>query len=809
MNQPYQRQREIIGVLLIIIGILVAISLATFSQNDELAVDRYFLIENSMGIAGVFISYFLIKFGFGYFSWGFVVLILVWGWWLFAQKVLTALFRFSFYLLILMFLGSSLISVPFIQHQFGLPTDYSSGGAIGGVSAHFLLDWFGRWPTIFLLFSMLFISIFSYFYWSMYAPFRKFSQWFKDQSEAIKHRKAQRKAKVKSEKPIPEAKPDTFGEDDLPPLDVPIPKETSLTQNDIPNELIKTPPIKQEPAKSETIEEEKPPLQQQNSAIAAQKKESQPEQAFATDAEAEAEGFEVEEKRSDDIVNYDEVVKSLQKKELYKLPSVDLLETPPASQDIDEEELNENAKLLTQTLADFKVEGKVNRVVPGPVVTLYEVEPAVGVRVNRISVLADDIARVMAALRIRIIAPIPGKTVVGVEIPNKHPEIVYFKSIVNSEKFLKSDGLLTIALGKTANGEPFVFNLAKMPHILIAGTTGSGKSVCINTIIMSILYRAKPDQVKLILVDPKKLELSVYKALVNYHLITSEDIDEYVITSPNNAVMALRSAEVEMERRYTTLAAVNVRNIDEYNAKSERTGEYPPLPYIVVVIDELADLMITASREIEEPIARLAQMARAVGIHLVVATQRPSVDVITGVIRANFPARIGFQVPTKIDSRTILDTGGAEKLLGKGDMLYLAPGSSEPTRVHNSFLILEEIEKVMEHITDQPQETEEYLLPTAKKPEDNDNDDGFGVDDSNDPLFDEALRLIVQHQQGSISLIQRRLKVGYSRASRLIDQLERAGIVGPFTGSKAREVLVDTDYLERRREFEDGSFDDD
>ncbi|HDR04436.1 MAG TPA: DNA translocase FtsK [Candidatus Marinimicrobia bacterium] len=638
----------------------------------------------------------------------------------------------------------------------------------------------------------------------MYAPFRFSYQWILSQIQA--YRQKRQKPKVTKVKPKAEAPEiDSFGDDDIPEIEVTESEQQIRSRGD--EDEAKMPVILTEPDEISDIQTKDTPEKSILNIGKIAPISSEP--AAKSIVDETEEGFEVEEKRSDDAVNYDEVVKSQQSKELYKLPSVDLLETPPASQDIDEEELNENAKLLTQTLADFKVDGKVTRVVPGPVVTLYEVEPAVGVRVNRISVLADDIARVMAALRIRIIAPIPGKTVVGVEIPNKYPEIVYFKSIVNSEKFLKNEGFLTIALGKTANGEPFVFNLAKMPHILIAGTTGSGKSVCINTIIMSILYRAKPDQVKLILVDPKKLELSVYKALVNYHLITSEDIDEYVITSPNNAVMALRSAEVEMERRYTTLASVNVRNIDEYNQKSERTGEYPPLPYIVVVIDELADLMITASREIEEPIARLAQMARAVGIHLVVATQRPSVDVITGVIRANFPARIGFQVPTKIDSRTILDTGGAEKLLGKGDMLFLAPGSSEPTRVHNSFLVLDEIEKVMEHIITQPQDSQEYLLPTAKKPEDNDGEDAFGIDDSNDPLFDEALRLIVQHQQGSISLIQRRLKVGYSRASRLIDQLERAGIVGPFTGSKAREVLVDTDYLERRREFDDGSFDDD
>lgn len=319
---------------------------------------------------------------------------------------------------------------------------------------------------------------------------------------------------------------------------------------------------------------------------------------------------------------------------------------------------------------------------------------------------------------------------------------------------------------------------------------------------MSILYRAKPEQVKFILVDPKKLELSIYKALEPYHLITSEDIDEYVITNAKNAVLALRSAEVEMECRYGLLADATVRNISEYNKKMEKDEDGEILPYIVVIIDELADLMLIGSKEVEAPIARLAQMARAVGIHLVVATQRPTVDVITGVIRSNFPARIGFQVPTKIDSRTILDTAGAEKLLGKGDLLFLSPGTSEPIRVHNAYITLEEIEDVLGHIKKQPSEKDEFILPTAKEKEDSAKISIDG-DDDRDELFGEALKLVVTHQQGSISLIQRRLKVGYSRAARMVDQLEDAEIVGPFTGSKAREVLVGPDYLEQNYDYLD------
>jgi S-DNA-T family DNA segregation ATPase FtsK/SpoIIIE len=400
----------------------------------------------------------------------------------------------------------------------------------------------------------------------------------------------------------------------------------------------------------------------------------------------------------------------------------------------------------------------------------------------------------MEAQSVRIIAPIPGKNSVGIELPNDEPEIVYFKSGINSPKFSEPKSVLTIALGKTTAGEIFVADLAKMPHLLVAGATGSGKSVCINTIITSLLYRARPDQVKFIMIDPKKLELSIYRRLEGYHLITSASLDEYVITKPKNAVHALRAAELEMEKRYDLLSKKTVRNIDQYNERAE-DGDYEPLSYIVVIIDELADLMITAAKEIEEPIARLAQMARAVGIHLVIATQRPSVDVITGVIKANFPTRIAFKVAQKNDSRTILDQNGAEKLLGRGDMLYLAPGAPGPVRLHNAFVTLEEIESVLDHISEQPK-PEEEMLPAVVEESDGTGGEGSLVSGERDPLFDEAFKLVVMHQQGSVSMLQRRLRVGYARAGRLMDELEQAGIVAPGTGSKAREVLVGPDFLD-------------
>jgi len=485
----------------------------------------------------------------------------------------------------------------------------------------------------------------------------------------------------------------------------------------------------------------------------------------------------------------------------YSFPSQNLLATPVTKYEVSREEMTENARLLEEALETFGVRGKVVNVAPGPIITRYEVEPASGVRVSRISSLADDLARILKAKRIRIVAPIPGKSVVGVEIPNRHPSMIYLKSIVDSEEFKGAESKLTLAMGKTISGSVYTTDLAKMPHLLIAGATGSGKSVCINTIITSILYNARPDEVKFVMIDPKKLELSVYRALEGYHLITCEDLDEFVITRTENAIIMLRSVEAEMERRYDILAGATVRNIDEYNKKvrnRELDTEY--LPYIVVVIDELSDLMMTSAKEVEEPITRLAQMSRAVGIHLIVATQRPSVDVITGVIKANFPARIAFQVASKIDSRTILDLNGAEKLLGRGDMLITTPQNPEALRVHCAFISLEELEKILEHITKQPKPGELELPSVAEEV----NTDGAGLQNGErDTLYYEALRLVVTHQQGSISLLQRRLRVGYARAARLIDELEMAGIVGPFTGSKAREVLVDPSYLEGIRQEED------
>ncbi len=500
-----------------------------------------------------------------------------------------------------------------------------------------------------------------------------------------------------------------------------------------------------------------------------------------------------EEKIAGEMENYDPTLDLAS----YQYPSVELLnEYSPGKVQVTKEELEQNKDKIVETLINFKIGISSIKATIGPTVTLYEIVPDAGVKISKIKNLEDDIALSLAALGIRIIAPIPGKGTIGIEVPNKNREMVSMRSVLSTEKFMKSDLELPVVMGKTISNEVFVTDLAKMPHLLMAGATGQGKSVGLNVLLTSLIYKKHPSQLKFVLVDPKKVELTLFNKIERHFLAKLPNSEEAIITDTKKVVYTLNSLCIEMDNRYDLLKDAECRNLKEYNAKFVRRRLNPQkghrfLPYIVLIIDELADLMMTAGKEVETPIARLAQLARAIGIHLVVATQRPSVNVITGIIKANFPARLSFRVTSKVDSRTILDTGGAEQLVGMGDML-LSMGS-EIIRLQCAFVDTPEVEAICDFVGSQRGYEYAYQLPEYADDEDG---GGIGAVDlgERDAMFEDAARLIVTHQQGSTSLIQRKLKLGYNRAGRLIDQLEAAGIVGPFEGSKAREVLIQDEY---------------
>ena len=470
----------------------------------------------------------------------------------------------------------------------------------------------------------------------------------------------------------------------------------------------------------------------------------------------------------------------------FKLPSLDLLDEPPEQVgiDIQRESLEMNARRLERKLADFGVEGEVVEILPGPVITMYELRPAPGVKISKVAGLSDDLALALRAPSVRIVAPIPGKAAIGLEIPNNQRNPVYLSEILSSPDFKESKSKLAIALGKDITGAPFITDLSKMPHLLVAGATGTGKSVSLNAMIVAILFKASPEMVRFLIIDPKRIELSLYKDIP--HLLHP------VVTQPKEATRALQWAVEEMERRYVLLSDQGVRNIETYNKKIMKEGKKgeddpacKPLPYIILVIDELADLMMASSRSVEEAITRLAQMARAAGIHLIIATQRPSVDVLTGIIKANFPARISFQVSSKFDSRTILDTNGAEHLLGDGDMLFLPPGVSRMTRIHGAYISEEEVKRVVSFLIAQMKpDYDSTILNEIARDEELEQEDG-----ELDEKYDQAVELVVQTGQASISMVQRKLRVGYNRAARMIETMEREGIVGPSDGVRPREVF--------------------
>lgn len=784
-----EKKNKILGLFLILLSVFLFVAIVTFNRADEAELTDLFSdiyrsfdenvdIGNWLGVVGAHISLYLVKATLGYFSIVFPILIFVWGTLYFKKFDKRKVVHIFNFLLI-----SAIILASFFgllrSHYDMISSVYELSGFVGDFIGAFLGRTFGGLGGILILVlatAVLLIYAFDIKIEELLRKIKKsgvyllslFSSQKQTEEEAVVETKEDNLEKIKKisgekkKKKIKESKEEISAMELM--------EQEAEEQTRI--RIIKKDDTPQQIPENEVVKEE----------------------VKKVDIEKTGELPKKEEIKSDESA----LPNQWEEKIEYKMPGLDLLDpVPEENYQVAEEELTRNAELLKDKLKLFDIEIKDISVTPGPVVTLYEIVPAPGVKISRIVGLENDIALALAAKGIRIIAPIPGKSAIGVEIPNAQASMVNARSVL--AKIHETKAELPIALGKTISGDVYVADLSKMPHLLIAGSTGSGKSVGINMIITSLLYTKHPSEVKFCLVDPKKIELSFYNKLRRHYLAASPDLNEEIITEPQNAILMLKSVEYEMERRYDKLSKAAVRNIVDYNKKvsnpdtkpkDTETMKHYPLPYIIVIVDELADLMITAGREVEEPITRLAQLARAVGIHLVLATQRPSVNVITGVIKANFSARIAFQVATKIDSRTILDMNGAEQLLGRGDMLFLPTGSPKPIRIQSAFISTEEVEKITNYIYSQPAFSKPYQLPSLY---DKKKSSISNTADDLDERFEEAARIIVRYQQGSVSFLQRKLQLGYSRAARIMDQLEEAGIVGPNDGSKARTILVENE----------------
>lgn len=784
-----EKKNKILGLFLVLLSVFLFVAIVTFNRADEAELTDLFSdiyrsfdenvdIGNWLGVVGAHISLYLVKATLGYFSIVFPILIFVWGTLYFKKFDKRKVVHIFNFLLI-----SAIILASFFgllrSHYDMISSVYELSGFVGDFIGAFLGRTFGGLGGILILVlatAVLLIYAFDIKIEELLRKIKKsgvyllslFSSQKQTEEEAVVETKEDNLEKIKKisgekkKKKIKESKEEISAMELM--------EQEAEEQTRI--RIIKKDDTPQQIPENEVVKEE----------------------VKKVDIEKTGELPKKEEIKSDESA----LPNQWEEKIEYKMPGLDLLDpVPEENYQVAEEELTRNAELLKDKLKLFDIEIKDISVTPGPVVTLYEIVPAPGVKISRIVGLENDIALALAAKGIRIIAPIPGKSAIGVEIPNAQASMVNARSVL--AKIHETKAELPIALGKTISGDVYVADLSKMPHLLIAGSTGSGKSVGINMIITSLLYTKHPSEVKFCLVDPKKIELSFYNKLRRHYLAASPDLNEEIITEPQNAILMLKSVEYEMERRYDKLSKAAVRNIVDYNKKvsnpdtkpkDTETMKHYPLPYIIVIVDELADLMITAGREVEEPITRLAQLARAVGIHLVLATQRPSVNVITGVIKANFSARIAFQVATKIDSRTILDMNGAEQLLGRGDMLFLPTGSPKPIRIQSAFISTEEVEKITNYIYSQPAFSKPYQLPSLY---DKKKSSISNTADDLDERFEEAARIIVRYQQGSVSFLQRKLQLGYSRAARIMDQLEEAGIVGPNDGSKARTILVENE----------------
>lgn len=802
-----EKKKKIAGVGLLFFALLLFLSIVSYSAGDEDFLNyNFFEImpvfgssggdvqpNNWLGIIGVYLAHLCIHSTIGFFSVIFPVIIGMWGYYFLTTTDRGFIISVTNFLVIMGLLAASFFGV-IRQEIESISSKVELSGDFGAFIGKFLTGLIGAAGGIILILAAVIVLLVIAFD----IKIEKIFEFMKDKSSDFAEKQREKKRmreqeekntvsdEVEPEKDIKPAgkekkKPDKELNDPIEESNIPEKEETQININRTDRarrkkeeDEIEDAQILEETERTDTQQVEPPLLIQKEKESAAQEQEDVPETERSIEAEL-PEPWEEE-------ITYNQL-------------TVDILEPVPYEDEkVADEELSRNAQLLKEKLALFDIEIKKISVTPGPVVTLYEIVPAPGVKISKIVSLEHDIALALAARGIRIIAPIPGKSAIGVEIPNAKPSQVVASQVL--AELSGSNAQLPLALGKTINGDVKIADLAGMPHLLIAGSTGSGKSVGINMMITSILFAKHPSEIKFAIIDPKKIELSFYNKLRHHFLAICPDLDEDIVTIPTNAVLLLKSVESEMEKRYDMLAKAGVRNIVDYNKKLEspitklkdtEKVKHHFMPYIVVIIDELADLMITAGKEVEEPIARLAQMARAVGIHLVVATQRPSVNVITGLIKANFSARIAYQVATKIDSRTILDMNGAEQLLGKGDMLFLPGGSPKPERIQNAFISTDEVERITEFVDKQKGFSKPYYLPSIYEKK------GVGsasmLDDLDD-MFEDAAYMVVRTQQGSISMLQRKLKLGYSRAARIVDQLEEAGIVAANDGSKAREVLV-------------------
>ena len=779
-NNPVQltKQHKIVfGCLLVLFSIALLLAFVSFfiyGQQDQSAVaelaDRSEIVHNWLGKFGAFLADLIVYKGFGLASFIFVRLFFLTGMYLILAMPLKKLKNIWFWDLFVIII----LSVLFGFFATSVP---ELGGTIGYELNLFSQDYIGKTGTLLILFFGLII----YVIFKLKISPENIQSFFDSTKKEIKAELATNAIGIS--KNAYNLEEFAVAEEELDEIHL----KTNGSQFEINKEALKptinnSSEINLDPiAKQLTMMVTPPPFPE---VISTHKEEFVIETAPEEDI--------IEENLASRLVADFGLFDPTLDLSNYKFPTIDLLkEYSTGGITINQEELEENKNRIVDTLRNYKIEIAQIKATVGPSVTLYEIVPEAGIRISKIKSLEDDIALSLSALGIRIIAPIPGKGTIGIEVPNKNPTMVSMKSVIGSAKFQEAEMELPIALGKTISNETFVVDLAKMPHLLMAGATGQGKSVGLNAVLTSLLYKKHPAEVKFVLVDPKKVELTLFNKIERHYLAKLPDMDDAIITDNAKVVNTLNSLCVEMDNRYSLLKDAMVRNIKEYNDKFKARKLNPEnghrfLPYIVLVVDEFADLIMTAGKEVEVPIARLAQLARAIGIHLIIATQRPSVNVITGLIKANFPARIAFRVTSKIDSRTILDTQGADQLIGRGDMLYT--NGNDVVRVQCAFIDTPEVEKITEYIGSQKAYATAYLLPEFVGEESGINLD-MDISDR-DTLFREAAEIIVNAQQGSASLLQRKLKLGYNRAGRLIDQLEAAGIVGPFEGSKARSVNI-------------------